>query len=155
MTFETFDQSDEETWPDKDKDNDKDNDKDKDSVTVKTLITFLTIENRNLNIQSYPWIKSDRDSIRNSCDVFFFSSNHIIHPSSLTLLCSHQQWTQRHQLESSMTQCTRKRTLMIQWEIKTNEIEPLWQNVQEEEHLWFNRWLEQIIEDPLQLCDTM
>ena len=36
MTFETFDQSDEETWPDKknydkyrDKDNDKDNDEDK------------------------------------------------------------------------------------------------------------------------------
>ena len=35
MTFETFDQSDEETWPDqqkdkyKDKDKDKDNDKDK------------------------------------------------------------------------------------------------------------------------------
>ena len=34
------------------------------------MITFLTIENNNLNIQSYPWIKSDRDSIRNSCDVF-------------------------------------------------------------------------------------
>ena len=32
--------------------------------------TFLTIENNNLNIHSDPWIKSDRDSIRNSCDVF-------------------------------------------------------------------------------------
>ena len=71
MTFETFDQSDEETWPDQQKDNnkDKDNDKDKHIVTFETLITFLTIENNNLNIQSYPWIKSDRDSIRNSCDV--------------------------------------------------------------------------------------
>ena len=28
MTFETFDQSDEEIWPDQKKDNDKDNDKD-------------------------------------------------------------------------------------------------------------------------------
>ena len=71
MTIETFDQSDEETWPDQQKDNykDKDNDKDKDIVTFETLITFLTIENNNLNIQSYPWIKSDRDSIRNSCNV--------------------------------------------------------------------------------------
>ena len=39
-------------------------------MAFETLITFLTIENNNLNIQSYPWIKSDRDSIRNSCDVF-------------------------------------------------------------------------------------
>ena len=30
MTFETFNQSDEETWPDQQKDIDKDNDKDKD-----------------------------------------------------------------------------------------------------------------------------
>ena len=42
-------------------------------MTFETLITFLTIENNNLNIHSYPWIKSDRDSIRNSCDVFTFS----------------------------------------------------------------------------------
>ena len=35
-----------------------------------TDITFLTIENNNLKIQRYPWIKSVRDSIRNSCDVF-------------------------------------------------------------------------------------
>ena len=40
-------------------------------MTFETLITFLTIENNNLNIHSYPWIKSDRDSIRNSCDVFY------------------------------------------------------------------------------------
>ena len=31
MTFETFDQIDEETWPDQQKDNDKDNYKDKDN----------------------------------------------------------------------------------------------------------------------------
>ena len=30
MTFETFDQSDEETWPDQIKDNDKDKDEDND-----------------------------------------------------------------------------------------------------------------------------
>ena len=87
MTFETFDQSDEETWPDQQKDNDKDKDngKDKDDDNCKntlkeqsqrlvafvTLVTFLTIEKNNLNIHSDPWIKSDRDSIRNSCDVFF------------------------------------------------------------------------------------
>ena len=35
------------------------------------MISFLTIENKNLNIDSDPWIKSDRDSIRNSCDVLF------------------------------------------------------------------------------------
>ena len=31
MTFETFDQSDEETWPDQKKDNDKDKDNDNDN----------------------------------------------------------------------------------------------------------------------------
>ena len=31
VTFETFDQSDEETWPDQQKDNDKDKGKDKDN----------------------------------------------------------------------------------------------------------------------------
>ena len=31
VTFETFDQSDEETWPDQQKENDKNNDKDKDN----------------------------------------------------------------------------------------------------------------------------
>ena len=79
MTFETFYQSDEETWPDQQKDNDKDKDNDKwrtpskndpRPLTFETLITFLTIENNNLNIRSDPWLKSDRDSIRNSCDVF-------------------------------------------------------------------------------------
>ena len=43
-------------------------------VTFETLITFLTIENNNINIHSDPWIKSDRDSIRNSCDVLFLVS---------------------------------------------------------------------------------
>ena len=38
-------------------------------MIFETLITFLTIENNNLNIHSDPWIKSDRDNIRNSCDV--------------------------------------------------------------------------------------
>ena len=35
MTFETFDQSDEETWHDQKKDNDKDKDKDKDNDKAK------------------------------------------------------------------------------------------------------------------------
>ena len=30
----------------------------------------MAIENNNLTIHSDPWIKSERDSIRNSCDVF-------------------------------------------------------------------------------------
>ena len=37
MTFETFDKSDEETWPDQKKDNDKDKDKDKDNVKDKYI----------------------------------------------------------------------------------------------------------------------
>ena len=42
MTFETFDQRNEETWPDqqKDKDKEKDNDKDKDIVTFETLTNY-------------------------------------------------------------------------------------------------------------------
>ena len=37
MTFETFDQSDEETWPDRQKDNDKDKYPDKDSDSDKYI----------------------------------------------------------------------------------------------------------------------
>ena len=52
MTFDTFDQSDEETLPDQKKYNDKDKDKDSDKdnprvVTFETLIKILTIENLN------------------------------------------------------------------------------------------------------------
>ena len=35
------------------------------------MITFLTIENNNINIHSDPSIKSHRDSIHTSCDGFF------------------------------------------------------------------------------------
>ena len=68
-------------WPDQQQKNDKDKykkSKDKDKrrtssknklVTFETLIILLTIENNTFNIHSDPWIKSDRDSIRNSCDV--------------------------------------------------------------------------------------
>ena len=84
VTFETFDQSDEETWPDQNRQWQwqwqwqwylENTLKDQSSrlVTFETLITFMTIENNNLNIHSVPWIKSDRDSIRNSCDVFLLS----------------------------------------------------------------------------------
>ena len=37
VTFETFDQSDEETWPDQQKDNDKDKYKDKDNDKDKCI----------------------------------------------------------------------------------------------------------------------
>ena len=57
--FVTFDQSDEETWPDQKQDNDKDKDKDNDKEKDKhkenprdfwhsTLINFFTIESLNL-----------------------------------------------------------------------------------------------------------
>ena len=36
-----------------------------------TLITFLAIENNNIIIHSDLWMKSERDSIRNSCDVLW------------------------------------------------------------------------------------
>ena len=39
-------------------------------MSFEALITFLTIENHTLNNHSDPWIKSDRDSICISCDVF-------------------------------------------------------------------------------------
>ena len=73
MTFETFDQSYEETWPDQQKDNEKEEHPQRtflDTCDLWDNDTFLTIENNTLNIHSDPWIKSDRDSIRNSCDVF-------------------------------------------------------------------------------------
>ena len=57
-------------------------------MTFETLVTFLTIENNNLNIHSDPWIKSDRDSIRNSCDVLIssvLSSNSLGHLVKLAL----------------------------------------------------------------------
>ena len=44
-------------------------------MTFDKLITFLTIENNSLNIHSDSWIKSDRDRIRNSCNVLEASSS--------------------------------------------------------------------------------
>ena len=41
-------------------------------LTLETLVKLLTIENNTINnILCDLWIKSDGDSIRNSCDVFF------------------------------------------------------------------------------------
>ena len=86
MIFETFDQSDDETWPDQQKENDKDkyNEKEKDNHNEehpqRTILetcdiwdTDIISDNweQKLNIHSDPWIKSDRDSIRNSCNVFW------------------------------------------------------------------------------------
>ena len=65
-------------------------------MTFETLITFLTIENNNLNIHSDPWIKSDRGSIRNSCDVF--SSKVSIYPIS-------GLWTHHKSIELSLHVC--------------------------------------------------
>ena len=45
MTFETFDESDELTWPDQKKDNDKDKYKDKDNAKGK--YTYRTISESN------------------------------------------------------------------------------------------------------------
>ena len=58
-------------------------------MACEALITFLAIENNNLIIHSDPWIKSERDSIRNSCDVLMFrfwkSCHHCHQFSSMTL----------------------------------------------------------------------
>ena len=77
VTFETFDQTDEETWHFQNRQwqwqlqlENTLKDQFERLVTFETLITFLTIKNNNLNIHSDPWIESDRDSICNSCDVF-------------------------------------------------------------------------------------
>ena len=77
VTFETFDQTDDKTWHFQNRQwqwqlqlENTLKDQSERLVTFETLITFLAIESNNLNIHSYPWMKSDRDSIRNSCDVF-------------------------------------------------------------------------------------
>ena len=82
VTFETFDQTDDKTWHFQNRQwqwqlqlENTLKDQYERLVTFETLITFLTIENNNLNIHSYPWIKSDRDGIRNSCDVFSICSH--------------------------------------------------------------------------------
>ena len=43
-------------------------------MACETGITFLAIENNNLIIHSDPWKKSERDSIRNSCNAFLSAS---------------------------------------------------------------------------------
>ena len=45
---------------DHDQNNDNDNEQSQRLETIETLLTFLTIENNNLNIHSEPSIKSDR-----------------------------------------------------------------------------------------------
>ena len=77
VTFETFDQSDEDTWPDQQKDKDKDIERVswKRFVTLETLITFMKIDNKCTNIHSILWIKSDRNSIHNSSDAFGSGDN--------------------------------------------------------------------------------
>ena len=60
MNIETFDKSDEETWPDQQKDNDKDKDDDKDKVNDKitpSSSTAATPPNcyHPLNNKNQPW----------------------------------------------------------------------------------------------------
>ena len=79
MTFETFDQSDEETWPNQKKDNDRDkyNDKYKDSDKEKLLTcdiwdTYYNYDNWEPEFMTIfvTWqLRVTLDSIRNSCDV--------------------------------------------------------------------------------------
>ena len=103
MTFKTSYQSIEETWPDQNRQwqwqwHLENTLKDQSSrlVTFETLITFMTIENNNLNIHSVPWIKSDRDSIRNSCDVFLYSCLRQFHAKTQN---SANQATRLHTIE--------------------------------------------------------
>ena len=81
MTFETFDQGDEETWPGQLKDNEKGKDNDSWRTPSKSnprdmwpLRHTDYIPNNwvQQSQHSDPWSKSDRDSISNYCDVFFF-----------------------------------------------------------------------------------
>ena len=44
-------------------------------VNIETLITFLTLENNNINILYHPPIKSDMGQNRNFCNVLRYSSD--------------------------------------------------------------------------------
>ena len=94
MTFETFDQSDEETWPDQQKDNDKDKYKDKDSDKDNDKDNTFREHLHRENLDTWDrwdtdyipdnwepefmtifvtWqLRVTRDSIRNSCDVYIY-----------------------------------------------------------------------------------
>ena len=77
MTSETFDQIDEETWPDQKNDNDEDKYTDKDNDTDKLLT--CDIWDTDYNYDNWEpefmtifvtWqLRVKRDSIRNSCDI--------------------------------------------------------------------------------------
>ena len=77
MTFKTFDQSDEGTWPDQEKDNDKDKYKNKDSEKDKLLNcdicdTDYNYDNWEPEVMTIfvAWqLRETLDSIRNSNDV--------------------------------------------------------------------------------------
>ena len=74
----TFDQSDQETCPAQNRhwqwqwhSENTLKEESRRFVAFETLITFLTIKNNNLIIHRYPCIKSDGDSVCNSCDVYY------------------------------------------------------------------------------------
>ena len=65
MTFETFDQRDEETWPDQQKDNDNDKDKDKDNDKDKDKDNDKDNDNDNDNDKD-----NDKDKYIHSQNTF-------------------------------------------------------------------------------------
>ena len=79
MTFETFDQSDEETWPNQKKDNDRDKYNDKHIDSDKEKLLTCDIWDTDYNYDNWEtefmiifviWqLRVTLDSIRNSCDV--------------------------------------------------------------------------------------
>ena len=81
MTFETFDQKDDETWPDQKKDNDKDKDKDndKDKYNKRTLSEsdprdlwpFETFDQRDE--ETWPDQKKDNDNDRHGGDMAWWT----------------------------------------------------------------------------------
>ena len=83
MTFETFNQSDGGTWPDQQKDNEKDKGKDKDNykdnlVTCDIWDTDYNSDNWEPEFMTtfVTWqSRVTLDSIRNSCDFFYYQSN--------------------------------------------------------------------------------
>ena len=77
-TFDLWDQSDETTWPDQQKDNEKESMMRRHDATCDLrLDTDTDYISDNINI--YPWIKSDGDSIHNSSNVFSYVTAAIQH----------------------------------------------------------------------------
>ena len=68
-------------------------------LTLETLITLLTIENNNINNYFDLWIKSDRDSIRNSCDFFTYMWWYLEFAGQPAKFCTYVARISKHYLE--------------------------------------------------------